>query len=151
MDLRVASIFSKSYCAKEIFYIELFQILGDVEVIEEFIRGKEGKFQSLRQVGLSRCTPVVDRTFERHIGDSTIFLARFHPNLEVEHPRGMARTSNLSSPSTNLTRGLVARWLLRLPPAAKALYIYKHPCLLRYPNLGPTARLSASLTTVPDG
>ncbi|GFW78806.1 hypothetical protein TNCV_4262261 [Trichonephila clavipes] len=54
-------------------------------------------------------------------------------------------------PSTNLTRGLAARWLFRVPPAAKARFIYKHPCLLRDSNPGPTALQSASLSTIPDG
>ncbi|GFV94710.1 uncharacterized protein TNCV_3864331 [Trichonephila clavipes] len=40
---------------------------------------------------------------------------------------------------------------LEYPHAAKALYIYKHPCLLRdwYPS--PTASQSASLTPIPAG
>ncbi|GFW09870.1 hypothetical protein TNCV_4251991 [Trichonephila clavipes] len=36
-------------------------------------------------------------------------------------------------------RALAARRLFRVPPAAKALYIYKHPCLLRDSNPVPTA------------
>ncbi|GFX02546.1 hypothetical protein TNCV_728001 [Trichonephila clavipes] len=40
---------------------------------------------------------------------------------------------------------------LDYPHAAKALYIYKHPCLLRDSNLVPTAPQSASLTTIPVG
>ncbi|GFU92689.1 uncharacterized protein TNCV_4635201 [Trichonephila clavipes] len=39
---------------------------------------------------------------------------------------------------------------LKYPHAAMALYIYKHPCLLRYSNPVPTAQQSASLTTIPD-
>ncbi|GFU40682.1 uncharacterized protein TNCV_3230561 [Trichonephila clavipes] len=38
---------------------------------------------------------------------------------------------------------------LKYSHAAKALYIYKHPCLLRDSNPVPTAPQSASLTTVP--
>ncbi|GFW43580.1 uncharacterized protein TNCV_4769321 [Trichonephila clavipes] len=40
---------------------------------------------------------------------------------------------------------------LEYPHAVKALCIYKHPCLLRDPNLGPTASQSASLTSIADG
>ncbi|GFV26677.1 uncharacterized protein TNCV_4059971 [Trichonephila clavipes] len=40
---------------------------------------------------------------------------------------------------------------LEYPPAMKALYIYKHPCLLRDSNPVPTVQQSASLTTIPDG
>ncbi|GFW59844.1 hypothetical protein TNCV_2917261 [Trichonephila clavipes] len=45
-------------------------------------------------------------------------------------------------------------WLdgyLEYPHAAKALYIYKHPCLLRDANPGPLAQQSASLTAIPNG
>ncbi|GFV57023.1 uncharacterized protein TNCV_2931461 [Trichonephila clavipes] len=37
---------------------------------------------------------------------------------------------------------------LEYPHAAKALYIYKHPCLLWDSNPGPTAPQSASLTSI---
>ncbi|GFX73925.1 uncharacterized protein TNCV_397361 [Trichonephila clavipes] len=40
---------------------------------------------------------------------------------------------------------------LEYPHAAKALCIYKHPCLLRDSIPVPTAPQSASLTTLPDG
>ncbi|GFX04610.1 uncharacterized protein TNCV_901381 [Trichonephila clavipes] len=40
---------------------------------------------------------------------------------------------------------------LEYPHAAKALYIYEHPCLLRNSNPVPTAPQSASLTTIPVG
>ncbi|GFS56002.1 hypothetical protein TNCV_2564481 [Trichonephila clavipes] len=53
---------------------------------------------------------------------------------------GCTGASHLSSPSTNLTRGLAARdCYLEYPHATKALYIYKHPCLLRDSNPVPTA------------
>ncbi|GFU78247.1 uncharacterized protein TNCV_5008281 [Trichonephila clavipes] len=45
-------------------------------------------------------------------------------------------------------------WLdgyLEYPHAVQALYIYKHPCLLRDSSPVPTAQESASLTTIPDG
>ncbi|GFX99859.1 uncharacterized protein TNCV_258961 [Trichonephila clavipes] len=40
---------------------------------------------------------------------------------------------------------------LEYPPATKALYIYKYPCLLRDSNPGPSAQQSTSRTTIPDG
>ncbi|GFU80253.1 hypothetical protein TNCV_3520301 [Trichonephila clavipes] len=62
----------------------------------------------------------------------------------------MARGLPPFFPSTNLMRGLAVRRLFKAPPAAKTLYIYKHPCLLRYLNPVPTAQQSASLTTISD-
>ncbi|GFT05267.1 hypothetical protein TNCV_123031 [Trichonephila clavipes] len=43
-------------------------------------------------------------------------VARFRPNLEGEHSGGGKRPPHLSSPSINLTRGLAARRLFRVPP-----------------------------------
>ncbi|GFV89674.1 hypothetical protein TNCV_1576471 [Trichonephila clavipes] len=64
---------------------------------------------------------------------------------------GGSEASHLSFPSTNFTRGHAARRLFReLPYAAKALYIYKQPCLLQDVNPGPTAQQSESLT-IQDG
>ncbi|GFT14758.1 uncharacterized protein TNCV_99531 [Trichonephila clavipes] len=40
---------------------------------------------------------------------------------------------------------------LEYPHAAKALYIYKHPCLLWDSNPGSSAQQSASLNTIQDG
>ncbi|GFU93383.1 hypothetical protein TNCV_1861131 [Trichonephila clavipes] len=65
--------------------------------------------------------------------------------LDVEHPSGGQR------PPTNITRGLTARQLFKVPPAMKALYIYKQICLTRDSNPVPTAQQSASLTTILDG
>ncbi|GFU84868.1 hypothetical protein TNCV_2128091 [Trichonephila clavipes] len=42
-------------------------------------------------------------------------LARFHTNFE-EHPGGESEASHLSSPATNIARGLAARRLFRAPP-----------------------------------
>ncbi|GFX17171.1 hypothetical protein TNCV_2856941 [Trichonephila clavipes] len=64
---------------------------------------------------------------------------------------GWSEAFQFSFPSTNLTRGLVARRLFTESHAAKALYIYKHPCLLRDSNPDPMALQSASLTIIPDG
>ncbi|GFW54034.1 hypothetical protein TNCV_3828421 [Trichonephila clavipes] len=69
----------------------------------------------------------------------------------MENTLGVVRGLPPLSTSTNLTRGLAARQLFRVPHAAKALYIYKHPCLLRDSNPVPTTSQSASLTTIPDG
>ncbi|GFV61553.1 hypothetical protein TNCV_4543851 [Trichonephila clavipes] len=55
-------------------------------------------------------------------------------------PWGWSGASNLSSPTTNLTRGFAARRIFKVPHAAKALHIYKHPCLLRDSNPVPTAQ-----------
>ncbi|GFV86618.1 hypothetical protein TNCV_4184721 [Trichonephila clavipes] len=69
----------------------------------------------------------------------------------IRTPWTWSKTSLLSSSSTNLTRGLAARRPFRKPPLRKGTTHYKHPCLLRDSNLGPTAPQSVSLTTVPDG
>ncbi|GFT90499.1 hypothetical protein TNCV_4491871 [Trichonephila clavipes] len=61
-----------------------------------------------------QATPVVSRSFEHHTGDRTIWPV-FTPILR-EDTLGWSGASHLSSPSTNLTRGLVARWLFREPP-----------------------------------
>ncbi|GFS91576.1 uncharacterized protein TNCV_1139891 [Trichonephila clavipes] len=52
-------------------------------------------------------------------------------------------------PPTNLTRGLAARRLLRVPPCSECTY--KQPCLLQDSNPGYMAQQSAVLTTIPDG
>ncbi|GFV83325.1 hypothetical protein TNCV_1900511 [Trichonephila clavipes] len=49
----------------------------------------------------------------------TVRSAQFHPNLEGEDPSEWSGASHLSSPSTNHTRGLVARRLFRVPPCRK--------------------------------
>ncbi|GFV36150.1 hypothetical protein TNCV_1974861 [Trichonephila clavipes] len=60
--------------------------------------------------------------------------------------------SHLSFFYTNLSReDLRLDGFLNYTYAAQALYIYKHPCLLRDSNPGPTAQQSASLTTILDG
>ncbi|GFU64937.1 uncharacterized protein TNCV_785881 [Trichonephila clavipes] len=77
-------------------------------------------------------TPVVSLSFEHHAG---------------EHPGSGQRPPLLPTTRKDL-------WLdgyLEYPHAAKALYIYKHPCLLRDSNQAPTAPQSASLTTIPVG
>ncbi|GFV25432.1 hypothetical protein TNCV_1147021 [Trichonephila clavipes] len=59
--------------------------------------------------------PVVTLSFEHHTGDSTIWLA-FSSILMENFLLGASGVSNLSSPSTNLTKGLAARRLFRVSP-----------------------------------
>ncbi|GFW52246.1 hypothetical protein TNCV_2426931 [Trichonephila clavipes] len=61
--------------------------------------------------------------------------------------RGLSPLFPLHQPHERLE----PRRLLRVHPAEKALYIYKHPCLLPDSNPGPTAPQSASPTTIPVG
>ncbi|GFT96234.1 uncharacterized protein TNCV_3906741 [Trichonephila clavipes] len=68
-----------------------------------------------------------------------------------ENTPGVVRASHLSSPSTNLTRGLVARRLFKLSPCREGIILPKHLCILQDLNAGPTAQQLASLTTIPDG
>ncbi|GFV81152.1 uncharacterized protein TNCV_3742131 [Trichonephila clavipes] len=83
------------------------------------------------------CTPVVCRRLEYHAGDGTILLSC--PPILREHPGGgQGPPTSLPLPPT--TREDLRRdSYLEYPHAAKALYIYKHPCLLRDSNPGPTA------------
>ncbi|GFW26231.1 uncharacterized protein TNCV_4422781 [Trichonephila clavipes] len=78
-------------------------------------------------------------------------MAQNHPNLEGEQSGGGQRyLTSLSYPPT-LREDLWLDSYLAYPHATQALYIYKHPCLLRGLNPVPTAQQSASLTTIPDG
>ncbi|GFX90999.1 amiloride-sensitive sodium channel subunit beta [Trichonephila clavipes] len=92
-------------------------------------------------------TPVVSRSFEYHTDD----LTRSHPNFEGEHPRGGQGppTSLLLQPTSR--EGLRLDGYLKYHHAAKALYIYKHQCLLRDSNPGPSSQQSASLISILDG
>ncbi|GFV96107.1 hypothetical protein TNCV_1870681 [Trichonephila clavipes] len=86
----------------------------------------------------ARCAPVVSSSFEHHTAQCV--LARFHSNFEEEHlrvVRGLRRLSLFHQPHERICSS-TAIWTT--PHAAKALYIYKHPCLLRYSNPGPTAQ-----------
>ncbi|GFY16895.1 uncharacterized protein TNCV_3689531 [Trichonephila clavipes] len=92
---------------------------------------------------------VVSLSFGHHAGDSMIWLGST-PSLRENTPGGGQR------PPTSLPLLLTSREDLQLdsyleyPPATKALYTYKNPCLLRDSSSGPTAPQSASLTTIPD-
>ncbi|GFW97801.1 uncharacterized protein TNCV_1425641 [Trichonephila clavipes] len=58
--------------------------------------------------------------------------------------------TSLTLPPTTLD-DLRLDGFLEYSHAAKAQYIYKHPCLLRDSNLVPTAPQSASVVTIPVG
>ncbi|GFV25930.1 hypothetical protein TNCV_2920411 [Trichonephila clavipes] len=53
--------------------------------------------------------PVVSRSFEHRTGDNMIWLVS--PSVLRENTLGWTWASHLSSPSTNLTRGLASRRL----------------------------------------
>ncbi|GFX69739.1 hypothetical protein TNCV_1771071 [Trichonephila clavipes] len=73
----------------------------------------------------------------------------FPPHFERYHPEGGLGPSHLSSPSTNLTRGLTVQGLLRVPPhATKANIETSMP--LKDLNPGLMAQQPTSLTTIPD-
>ncbi|GFV18077.1 uncharacterized protein TNCV_168811 [Trichonephila clavipes] len=81
----------------------------------------------------------------------TVRFGSVLPNLEGERSGGGQRPpTSLPFPPTT-REDLRLDGYLETPPAAKALYIYKHPCLLRDSNPVPTALQSASLTTIPVG
>ncbi|GFV46651.1 hypothetical protein TNCV_4226661 [Trichonephila clavipes] len=60
------------------------------------------------------CTPVVSRSLEHNVGDSTFWLIST-PFLR-ENTLGASGAFHISSPSINLTRGLAARRLFEVPP-----------------------------------
>ncbi|GFX28463.1 uncharacterized protein TNCV_1152721 [Trichonephila clavipes] len=90
-------------------------------------------------------TPLVSLSFEHHAGDSTILLG-FTPILR-ENTLGCGQGPPTSLPPTS-RKDLRLDGYLEYPHAAKAPYIYKHPCLLRDSKPDPTPPLSASLTTI---
>ncbi|GFX36654.1 uncharacterized protein TNCV_580331 [Trichonephila clavipes] len=94
-------------------------------------------------------TPVVSRSFEHHTGDRTIWLG--FTQILREHPGGgQGNPTYLPLPPTS-REDLRLDGYLKYPHAAKALYIYTHPCLLWDSNPVPMAPQSASLTTIPVG
>ncbi|GFT64842.1 uncharacterized protein TNCV_2256721 [Trichonephila clavipes] len=91
-------------------------------------------------------TPVVSFSFEHHAGDRVTF-ARFHPNLEGENPGGgQGPPTSLSLSPTTTREDLRFEGYLEYSHAARKLYIYKHPCLLR--DSVSTAPQSVSLATM---
>ncbi|GFW72560.1 uncharacterized protein TNCV_3797881 [Trichonephila clavipes] len=72
------------------------------------------------------------------------------PKFEREHPKGGQGPPTSLNLSPTSREDLQLDGYLEYSHAAKALYIYKHPCLLRELNPGLTALQLASLTTIPD-
>ncbi|GFW61464.1 hypothetical protein TNCV_347121 [Trichonephila clavipes] len=68
--------------------------------------------------------PVVNRGLEHHADDSTLRLVPLFLSIFRENTMGWSVASQLSSPSTNLTRGPAARRYLEYPHTTKTLYIY---------------------------
>ncbi|GFX22733.1 uncharacterized protein TNCV_4838701 [Trichonephila clavipes] len=95
------------------------------------------------------CTHVVSRSLEHHAGDSTFWLAST-PIMRENTRGGQGSPTSLPLPPTS-REGLRLDGYLEYPHAAKALYIYKHLCLLRDSSPVPTVQHSARLTTVPVG
>ncbi|GFU65777.1 hypothetical protein TNCV_5059111 [Trichonephila clavipes] len=87
-------------------------------VVLFFPKGRKESCQSLRQVGFLGVFLSLAVTLST-IQVTVRFLACLHPNFEREHPEGSG-VSHLSSSSTNITRGLAARSLFRLPPYHKS-------------------------------
>ncbi|GFV05175.1 hypothetical protein TNCV_223881 [Trichonephila clavipes] len=78
----------------------------------------------------------------------TVRFSSVPPNFEGEHPGGGQGlpTSHPLPPTSRDDQRLDG--CLEYPHAAKALNIYKHPCLLRHSNPDPTAQQSAPLITL---
>ncbi|GFX19519.1 uncharacterized protein TNCV_2074281 [Trichonephila clavipes] len=90
-----------------------------------------------RNLSWQRAGLYVTRSFKHHAVDRPIWLV-YH-NLEGGHPDfGEGPTTFLPVPPTS-REDLRLDGYLEYPHAAKALYIYKHSCLLRYSKPGPTA------------
>ncbi|GFU06034.1 hypothetical protein TNCV_3395521 [Trichonephila clavipes] len=89
-------------------------------------------------------------SFEHNAGGSTIWLGST-PILR-ENTLGVAKSLPPLWPFHQPHERTCGSTAIRVSPSReKALYIYKHPCLLRYSNPGTTSPQSASLTTIPDG
>ncbi|GFV38681.1 retrovirus-related Pol polyprotein from transposon 297 [Trichonephila clavipes] len=100
-----------------------------------------------RGIGL-RCIPVVSCSSEHHAGDNTIWLGST-PILK-ENIWSSSDASQLSSPSFNLTRELVARWLFRVTPFHKGTIHLQTYMLSRGFEPRPTTQQSMSLTAISD-
>ncbi|GFU01733.1 uncharacterized protein TNCV_1522531 [Trichonephila clavipes] len=88
-------------------------------------------------------------SFEHHAGDSTILLASTSFSENALGGNQGLPTSLLLPPTSQ--EDLRLDGYLKYSYAVKALFIYKHPCLLRDLNPVPTVAQSASLTTILDG
>ncbi|GFX79210.1 uncharacterized protein TNCV_4747941 [Trichonephila clavipes] len=95
---------------------------------------------------MAKGRPVVIRSFQHHTSDTTIWLV-CTPILTWG---GQGPPTCLPFPPTS-REDLRLDGYLENPQAVKALYIYKHLCLLRDLNRGSKAQQSVSLTTIPDG
>ncbi|GFU58286.1 uncharacterized protein TNCV_3646251 [Trichonephila clavipes] len=84
-------------------------------------------------------TQKIGLSFEHNAGDSTSLLGP-SPNLEGEiHRGGQGPPTSLPLPPTS-GEDLQLNRYLEYHHAAKTLYIYKHPCLLRDSNPVPMDR-----------
>ncbi|GFY26956.1 hypothetical protein TNCV_930971 [Trichonephila clavipes] len=81
---------------------------------------------------------------------ATVQFAHFHLNFKEELPGGGKRPPIHLLLPTNVSIGFVDLRLLRVTPAAKALYIYIHPCHIWDLKPGYTAQQSTSLTSIPN-
>ncbi|GFW51047.1 uncharacterized protein TNCV_3593291 [Trichonephila clavipes] len=106
-----------------------------------------GPRNSLRQ--RAGCTPAVNRSFEHRTGGSTIWFGST-PILR-ENTLELVRCHPLVFPFHQpLRENLWHDGYLKCPHAAKTPYTYRHPCLRRDSNPGPTTQQSASLITITD-
>ncbi|GFU69817.1 uncharacterized protein TNCV_2452751 [Trichonephila clavipes] len=84
------------------------------------------------------CTPVVTVAFEHHTVDNAIWLGP--PNFEEKPPGGGEGLPNFLPLLPTSREDLRLDSYFEYPHAAKTLHIYKHPCLRRDSNPGPTAQ-----------
>ncbi|GFV96397.1 hypothetical protein TNCV_2869751 [Trichonephila clavipes] len=74
--------------------------------------------------------------------------AWLYPNFKGEQPGiGQGLPPNLPLPTAS-RKDLLLNGYLEHPHAAKSLYIYKHPCLLRDSNQGLMTQQSAPLIAI---
>ncbi|GFS47390.1 uncharacterized protein TNCV_4863191 [Trichonephila clavipes] len=121
---------------------ELVEALGNNALPYRTVARRIGKFQKGR---------LLTSDEQRSGDDRSVYGPTWHVIEQLmdyikegEHPGGGQGPPN--------SRGdLRLAGYLKYPHAAKALYIYKHLCLLRDSNPVPTAQQLASLATIPDG
>ncbi|GFW44348.1 uncharacterized protein TNCV_1747771 [Trichonephila clavipes] len=143
-------------------YLELFSnghlmsltFVDDIKHFEICTKGSSAQASPgyiLSCLGLTRQDSVQDPQLALDFFRFTVRFCSVPPNLEGENPGGG------QDPPTSPTLPPTTREDLRLdgyleyPHAAKVLYKYKHPCLLRDSNPVPTAPQSASQTGIPVG
>ncbi|GFU39804.1 uncharacterized protein TNCV_1949831 [Trichonephila clavipes] len=96
---------------------------------------------------MARCTLVVSYCFEYYSGGSTVWIDSI-PILRENSLGGSGSQPPLFPFHQPHSEDLRLNGYLEYQHAEKALYIYKHPCLLRDSNPGPTVQQSPSLTTI---